>query len=208
MSSSPPFDRSVAAVLAQHDPTLHTKPIARRSDSALPFDIAAMPDDLPVMLDTGFYIDRLKGKLPASIMDFVDRRDVLHSGVACSELAISVGILTPDHPTTPAYRDPILNLLAAIDVDDTVAPSAAAWCEAGILAGILARTQHLNRSRKKLTPEEDCCQKGKRRKLLNDALVFLSAIESNAILLTGNVADIDLLLRFKPTARVLLYRPD
>ena len=158
------------------------------------------------MLDTGFYISRLKGKLTAPILDFVERRPVLHSGVACGELAVSIGLLTPGHKTTPSYRVPIMNLLAAIDMDQTVAPSAAAWAEAGIIAGILARTQHLNRPRQELSPAEACCQIGKRRKLLNDALIFLSAVESNAVLVSGNIRDIDLLLRFKPTAQVLLYR--
>ena len=68
-----------------------------------------------------------------------------------------------------------MNLLATVDLAQTVSPSAAAWSEAGMIAGILARAQHLNRSRKELTAEEGCCQDGKRRKLLNDALIFLSA---------------------------------
>jgi predicted nucleic acid-binding protein len=162
---------------------------------------------MPVILDTSFYIDRLKRKLPAEILEFVNARSVKHSAVACGELAVSVGILTPGHPTTPAYRDPILTLLGTIDVADTVAPSAAAWSEAGIVSGILARTQHLNRSKKELAEAEACCQEGKRRKLLNDALIFFSAIEAVAILVTANVRDMDVLLRMKPNAQVLLYRP-
>lgn len=198
--------RDAAAVVAQHDPADYGGSISRRPDSELPFDPAAVPADLPVMLDTGFYISHLKRKLAAPILDFVEGRPVLHSGVACGELAVSVGILTPGNPTTPSYRVPIMNLLATIDMDQTIAPSAAAWSEAGVIAGILARTQHLNKSRKDLSPVEECCQTGKRRKLLNDALIFLSAVESNAVLVSGNIIDIDLLLRFKPTAHVLLYR--
>ena len=158
------------------------------------------------MLDTCFYINRFKRKLAAPILDFVDKRPILHSGIACSELAISIGTLVPEHPTTPAYREPIMNLLATIDLARTIAPSPAAWSEAGVIAGILARTQHLNGSRKELAPAEDCCQQGKRRKLLNDALIFLSAIESRAVLVSGNIGDMDLLLRFKPDAHILLYR--
>ena len=44
-----------------------------------------------------------------------------------------------------------------------------------------------------------------RRKLLHDALLFLSALEVGAVLISRNIADIDLLLRFRPEARVLLY---
>jgi len=206
MTSSSPSRRDAAAVVAQHDPAAHTRPIARRSDAALPFDVDRLPADLPVMFDTGFYIDRLQRKLASEVLNFVESRFVLHSGVACDELAICIGILDPSHPKTPQYRTPIVNLLATIDMVQTIAPSATAWVEAGIIAGILARTQHLNRSRRELTEAEYCCQKGKRRKLLKDALIFLSAVESDAILVSGNVVDVDLLLRFKPTARVLLYR--
>lgn len=206
MTSSSPSKRDAGAVVAQHDPADHLGSIARRPDAELPFDLAAIPADLPVMLDTGFYISRLKGKLVAPILDFVEGRPVLHSGIACGELAISVGMLTPGHATTPAYRAPIMNLLATIDMDQAIAPSATAWAEAGVITGILARTQHLNRSRKELSPAEDCCQTGKRRKLLNDALIFLSAVEANAVLVSENINDMDLLLRFKPTAHVLLYR--
>jgi len=196
----------IASVVARHDPAAYARPVARRSDAELPFDPAAIPADLPVMLDTNFYIARLQGKLTAQLLDFVDGRQVLHSGIACGELAVSVGILTPDEPTTPRYRDPIMSLLATIDLAQTVSPSAAAWAEAGIIAGILARTQHLNRSRKELTAEARCCQEGKRRELLNDALIFLSAAESSAVLVSANTRDLDLLLRFKPDARILLYK--
>jgi hypothetical protein len=100
-----------------------------------------------------------------------------------------------------------MNLLAAIERADTVEPSAAAWAEAGMIAGILARTQHLARSKKELTPDEACCQEGKRRRLLNDALIFLNAVEASALLISANARDMDLLLRFRPAANVLLYDP-
>jgi hypothetical protein len=44
-----------------------------------------------------------------------------------------------------------------------------------------------------------------RRKLLNDALIFLSAHEADAVLVSRNVRDIDLLLQIRPDVRVLLY---
>jgi hypothetical protein len=207
MISSPLSERDIAGVLSRHDPAAHVAAYPRRPDERLPFDPSALPAGMPVMLDTGVYIDRLRRKLPPAIIEFVGARSVKHSAVACGELAVSVGILTPGHPTTSAYRDPIIGLLGTIDVADTVAPSAAAWAEAGIVSGILARTQHLNRSRKELTDAEACCQEGRRRKLLNDALIFLSAVEAVAILVSANVRDMDLLLRMRPDAQVLLYRP-
>lgn len=57
-----------------------------------------------------------------------------------------------------------------------------------------------------MSATELCCQTGRRRQLLNDALVFLTARESGAILISANVSDMDLLLRFRPDVNVLLYR--
>lgn len=70
-------------------------------------------------------------------------------------------------------------------------PAAALWVKAAVLAGILARTQGI--------PRAD------RRKLLNDALLFLLAEDASAVLLTRNVRDFDLLLQIKPGVAVSFY---
>ncbi len=87
------------------------------------------------------------------------------------------------------------------------APGPAAWAEAGMLAGMLARTQFgLARPRNTLESGAAEQQRESRRRLLNDALIFLCAGEHGAVLVSGNVADIDVLLRFRPDIPVLLYR--
>ena len=189
------------------DPDAWTASFARRSYAALPFDPAAVPSHLPVMLDTDFYIDRLQRKVPLDLLEFVASRRVVHSAVAMQELTIAAGILDPAHPNTPGTRQSIINLLGVIDTSEVVSPGPVSWIEAGMVAGILARTQHLNRSKKELSPDEACCQQGLRRKLLNDALMFLSAYEEEVCLVSANVKDMDLLLRFRPEVHVLLYRP-
>ena len=76
-----------------------------------------------------------------------------------------------------------------------------------MLAGVLARTQFsLAQPRTALASGEAGQQRENRRRLLNDALIFLCAGEHGAILISGNVADMDVLLRFRPDIRVLLYR--
>jgi hypothetical protein len=70
-------------------------------------------------------------------------------------------------------------------------PSDEVWIEASILAGVLARTQGV--------------AKADRRRLLNDALLFLTAAETGAILISRNLKDLDLLLQMKPGVGVLLY---
>jgi predicted nucleic acid-binding protein len=72
-----------------------------------------------------------------------------------------------------------------------MAPSADAWTEAALIAGILARIQGYQRE--------------SRREVLNDALMLLTAMEAGATLVSRNVRHMDLLLRFRPEAQVLLY---
>jgi hypothetical protein len=76
-----------------------------------------------------------------------------------------------------------------------------------MLAGILARTQlGLARPKSALSPGAVEQQRESRRRLLNDALIFLCAGEHGAVLVSGNVTDIDVLLRFRPDIRARLYR--
>jgi hypothetical protein len=199
---------STAAEAAwMHDPDVHLRPFSRRPDNQLSFDPATMPTDLPVMLDTNFYILGGQRQLPPAILAFVDGRTVIHSGIALAELTVSAGILDPQHPNTPGHRNPLHRMLASISLAACVSPSAAAWVEAGMLSGILARTQlGLAKPKKDLSPVEKCCQEGLRRKILHDALIFLTAREQGAILVSSNVKDMDLLKRFRPDVNVLLYR--
>lgn len=200
--------RLTAGSLAlRHDPDRRTRPFPRRPDSALPFDPAALPADLPLMLDTTVYVHRLQHKIPPHIHALVEARPVLHCAVAIAEIAVSAGIMDPAHATTALYRTPLLGLLHGIGALDMRVPGPAAWAEAGMLAGILARTQFgLAHPRTALGPGAAEQQRESRRRLLNDALIFLCAGEHGAILVSGNVADMDVLLRFRPESQVLLYR--
>lgn len=198
---------SAAEAAFAQDPDAHGRTYPRRPDAELPFDPAAMPADLPVMPDTNVYILRLQRRLPPPILAFLEARRVLHCGVVLAEIAVGAGLLDPTHPGTAASRGALLRLLDAISLLDCRAPSPAAWAEAGMLAGILARTQlGLAQPRRELTPMEAGYQRGMRRALLNDALLFLAAREQGAILLSANVADMELMQRLRPDARLLLFR--
>ena len=143
------------------------------------------------MLDTTVYIDAQKAKLPTDLAIRLAGADIIHSAVALGELAAGIGLLDPGHPGTPNVRRVLTETLRKADPTRTVAPSSEAWLEASLIAGILARTQQLS--------------KESRRKLLNDALVFLTAGEAQAVLVSRNSKDIDLLLRFRPDVQVLAY---
>ncbi len=144
------------------------------------------------MLDTTVYLDALKAPgLPAPVARLVARNVVLHSAIACAELAVSVGHLDPAHPGTAAHRTPLVDVLSRMVPARIVAPSADAWTEAALIAGILARIRGYQRE--------------SRREALHDALMLLTATEADATLISRNVRHMDLLLRFRPDARVLLY---
>ena len=49
-------------------------------------------------------------------------------------------------------------------------------------------------------------EKGQRRRILNDALLFVSARRSGCTVLTRSVSDFDFLQQLDPTGRVLFYR--
>lgn len=143
------------------------------------------------MLDATVYIDAQKGKLPLNLAAKIATSEIRHSAVALGEIATALGLLDPRHPNTPSVSTVLKETLRRADPLRTVAPSTDAWLEGSVLAGLLARTQTL--------------PKDARRKLLNDALIFLSAEETGAVLVSRNVRDLDLLLQLKPTVSVLLY---
>jgi predicted nucleic acid-binding protein len=47
--------------------------------------------------------------------------------------------------------------------------------------------------------------KAEQRKILNDALIFLSAAKAGLTVLTRNITDFDLLMQLAPDAQVLFY---
>lgn len=199
---------AIGAAARRHNPGAHTSTLRYRPDTALPFDPAAAPV-LPLLFDTTYYLDRSTGKVPQGIRALIaSRQHMVHNcGVACAELAISIGLLDPADPRTATTIGAIQSHLDHMSKDKTVAPSASAWTEAAVLAGILARTQGLATSKRALTPDQVCCNQGRRRELLLDALIYLTAVEQDMLLISANIRHMDLLLQLRPTANVLLYRP-
>jgi predicted nucleic acid-binding protein len=66
------------------------------------------------------------------------------------------------------------------------------WHEVGILSGTLARLQRYKSDR--------------RRRVLNDALLFATARKHGCSVLTRNVLDFDFLQQLDPSGKVLFYR--
>jgi hypothetical protein len=181
----------VKSIVARHDPAHWIRSLSYRAKAALPYDPSQAAQSAPLLFDATVYIDHLKGELPATIVNLVASRVILHGAPALAELAVTVGVLDPLDTRTNNTLKPLVELLERISPQRIIVPSYDAWLEAAVLAGILARTQGI--------PRTD------RRKLLSDALLFLMAAESRSIMISRNSRDFDLLLQMKPSVMVLLY---
>ncbi|HEY8744496.1 MAG TPA: hypothetical protein VIU62_15480 [Chloroflexota bacterium] len=199
---------TLGAVARKYAPARPLDTFRHCDDAALPLDAGAAPA-MPLLLDMMVYLDRSAGKLPRPIRELIAARQhlVYHCGVVCAELAISIGILDPADPRTPETIAAIQAHLDHMDQNRSVSPSAAAWTEAALLTGTLARTQGLAIAKKVLNPDQECCQRGRRRELLLDALLYVTAIEQGMLLVSANVRHMDLLLQVRPCDNLLLYRP-
>ncbi len=179
------------SIIARNDPGRWPRPLTHRSKADLPFDPLQVPAGLSLLFDATVYIDQLKGQLPASIVKLMASRTILHGAPALAEIAVTIGALDPADRRTQATLIPIVEMLTRINPSRIIAPSYEVWLEAAIIVGILTRTQGI--------PKQD------RRKFLNDALLFLQAADTGAVMVSRNSRDLDLLLQLKPRARVLLY---
>ncbi|HVI07985.1 MAG TPA: hypothetical protein VND65_06790 [Candidatus Binatia bacterium] len=109
-----------------------------------------------------------------------------------AELAVLAGSLDPSHPDTRQAIDQIAVSISQRSAYRTIVPDAVSWREAGILSGILARLQGYDKSQ--------------RRRLMNDALLFVSARRHGCTILTRNVGDFDFLQQLDPEGRVMFYK--
>lgn len=144
-----------------------------------------------MLLDSCVYIDVLQGHTPAGVDDLLSARIINHSTICLGELTHLFGRLDPKHPAT---RDVLLEIRRTIeDIPDhrLSSPSHTAIGEAGMLAGLVARLsgadRHANQS------------------LLNDAGLYLQALENGKTVLTSNIRDFDCLDQLMPAGRVLFY---
>ena len=182
----------VAATLRRLKPEQRLVPLTRRADSDLPFVTDPVASGPGLLLDTSVYIDVLQRRAPQAVKDLLLARDVNHSSVALAELVHLFGRLDPAHKDTAGVLAPIASVIREIRPHRLSAPSIQALAEAGIVTGMIARLTGL--------PKVD------RQPMLNDATIFMQALESGLTVLTGNVSDMDLIAQIVPAGRVLFYR--
>ena len=182
----------LGATLRRLKPEKRTAQLTRRADSELPFvgDEAIVGPG--VLLDTTVYIDLLQDRLPDNVERLLDSRVLNHSAIALAELVHLFGRLDPTHAGTAGTLLPIRAAIDQIPQHRLTAPSTHMLAEAGIVTGMIARLMG--------------AAKTDRQPLFNDAMLFMQALESGFTLLSGNVADMDLISQLVPSGQVLLYR--
>ena len=144
-----------------------------------------------VMLDTNVYIRSVAGTLPAAVSDLIGRSLLFHSTVCMAELATGIACFDPAAQSWQAVRDHYTALFAAIPQTRLVVPDSQTWLDAGVVAGILTRTQGY--------------QRHQRKECLNDALILLSAAKAGLPVLTADRDDFDLIRQLAPEGRVLSF---
>jgi predicted nucleic acid-binding protein len=144
-----------------------------------------------LLYDTTVYIDVLQGRFPETGELMLRAVEAWHSPVTEAELSAAAGLLDPSHPNSRKVIDQIAAVLDQRPTQRTIAPDLFVWREAGILSGILARLQGYD--------------KGQRRRILNDALLFVTARRHGCAVLTRNLSDFDFLQQLDPGGQVLFY---
>ncbi|MGH9638980.1 MAG: type II toxin-antitoxin system VapC family toxin [Bryobacteraceae bacterium] len=135
------------------------------------------------------YIDTLQGRFPKFLLRTAD---AWHSTVTEGELAAGYGALDPAHPNTRAARERIVSAIDRRPAHRILAPDREIWQFAGLLAGILARLQGYS--------------KQDSRRVLNDALLFVTARKHGCTVLTRNIIDFDFLQQLEPSGQILFYK--
>jgi predicted nucleic acid-binding protein len=178
--------------IRRYKPERHARALQRRSDSELDFLETIRIKPAKLLYDTTVYIDILRDQFPMTGDVVLRAVEAWHSPVTEAELIAAVGLLEPHHSKTRAVIDRIAAIIDQRPAQRTIVPDVIVWREASILSGILARLQGFDKSQ--------------RRRLLNDALLFVTARRHGCTLLTRNVSDFDLMQQLEPAGRVLFYR--
>ncbi len=183
----------LAALIRRRKPERRLGQIAARDRAELltAEDVAELSGRFQVVPDTTVYIHAASGRLPAAAREILRRGLSWHCSVCLSELATGVANRSPRAPDWAAARDYFAGLFDSIPGTRVLTPDMQIWIDAGLLAGVLARTQGL--------------QRHQRKEMLNDALILLTAARRGLPVMTANRAQFDLLQQLAPAGRFLVY---
>jgi predicted nucleic acid-binding protein len=144
-----------------------------------------------LLLDANVYINRAAGRLAAPLRDIIDQALLFHCSVALADLAVGVANADLSRSDWPALRDHYSALFATIPASRLMTPDAQVCEDAGVIAGILARTQGFR-------PYQ-------RKECLNDALIFLTAAKAGIPVRTANRDEFDRIQQVAPEGQFVHY---
>jgi hypothetical protein len=173
-------------------PGRQTIPLGRRPDDALPFVPESATGGPELLLDTCVYIDILQRRAPETLKNLMAVRLCNHSGIALAELTHVFGRLDPADVRTRTALAEISGVISNMPEHRLTAPSTRTLGESGILAGLAARLAGV--------------EYGHGQALLNDATLYLQAMEQGQMVLTRNIREFDWFDQLLPNNRVLFYR--
>ena len=143
----------------------------------------------PFVPDTNIYIMDAAGILPRAAETLIDQGLIFHCSVCLAEISVGVGKYSPMATDWESVADHYAGLFGSILANRLLVPDAETWADAGMVAGILARTQGF--------------QKQQSKDLLHDAVIYLCAAKHGLPVLTDNKADFDLLQQSAPGGRFI-----
>ncbi|OCC03185.1 hypothetical protein BA190_19560 [Labrys sp. WJW] len=165
--------------------------IRRRPLADLPSVMTPISAGTELLIDSCVYIDVLQGHTPVSVDDLLSARIINHSTICLAELTHLFGRLDPKHPAARNVLREIRYTIEGIPDHRLSCPSHTAIGEAGMLASLVARLSGVdNRAN---------------QSLLNDAGLYLQAVENGWTVLTSNIRDFDYFDQLLPADRVLFY---
>jgi hypothetical protein len=177
-------------IIRSRKPEKHQVQLVARPDTDLicASDIAGKGRQVFVP-DTNIYIMDAAGILPRAAETMIDQGLMFHCSVCLAELSVGVGKYSPKAPDWQKVADHYAGMFASIPANRVFVPDAQTWADAGMVAGILARTQSF--------------QKKQSKELLNDAVIYFCAAKNGVPVLTDNKADFDLLQQLAPSGRFI-----
>jgi hypothetical protein len=181
----------LARALRRIKPQRRADAIRRRPLDALPVVEAPASAGAELLLDTCVYIDVLQGRTPTSVDELLEARIVNHSTICLAEMTHLFGRLDPAHAGTKGVLREIRQTIEDMPDHRLSSPSETAMGQAGMLAGLVSRLFGIKRSERPL--------------LLNDASLYLQALERGWMVLTRNVRDFDCFDQILPASCVLFY---
>lgn len=185
----------LARALRRIQPQRAVNAICHRPFDALPTVTSPVAAGTDVLLDTCVYVDVSQGRVPASVGALLKTRLVNHSTICLAEMTHLFGRLDPAHTGTTGVLHTIQRVIEAVPAHRLSSPSDRAMGEAGMLAGLASRLLGIGHSE---LPS-----------LLNDASLYLQAVERGWTLLTRNTRDFDYFDQLLPANKVLFYqRPE